>query len=49
MSENKRICKYCKASMGKNAGDVCPNCTSKLPLVRELIAIGNKIKRSVKK
>lgn len=49
MNGTDRKCKYCGASMGKGAGDICHNCYTKLPLVREIKAIGKKIKAGVKK
>ena len=51
MSEEKRICKYCEKKLPQycQLANMCYNCNDKLPLVRELKAIGNKIKRGVKK
>jgi tRNA(Ile2) C34 agmatinyltransferase TiaS len=44
----KRVCKYC-GKTAKGNGFTCEVCAKKLPLVRELVAIGRKIKAGAKK
>ena len=39
------ICRYCGAKL--SGGTICCECSRKLPLVKELVAIGNEIKRKL--
>jgi hypothetical protein len=45
--ENEKICMYCDRKF-KGTSYMCGKCKSRLPLVRELIAIGKKIKAGAK-
>ena len=46
--EIKKICPYC-GKLHNGNGYTCEVCAKKLPLVRELLAIGRKIKAGAKK
>ena len=51
MSKSVNVCRYCgdKFKGKTETADMCHKCYSKLPLVRELCAIGRKIKAGTKK
>ena len=46
--EAEKICQYC-GKLHKGNGYTCGGCNQKLSLVRELLAIGRKIKAGAKK